>query len=173
MKRKALLLIFTLLLGISIVLVSCGDNSNHEEQPATVCTHNWKDATTSEPKTCTLCGKTEGKPLSAYEALNDDEKEVYRALKSFASTLGTPSSLKLIDLKVGKTSADDSTKSVFVKVSANNAFGSPVSEVYVIEYGRLDIGGSSWYSVAGAWYHSGSVAKINAALQEYFDSMGW
>ena len=172
MKRIALLLIFALVLGTSIVLVSCGDNSNHEEQSTTVCTHNWKDATTSEPKTCTLCGKTEGKPLSAYEALNDDEIEVFRALKNFASTLGAPSSLKLIDVKRGQTSANDSTEKVFVKVSANNAFGSPTSEVYVIKNGRLDIGGSAWYSAANPWYRY-SVARINAALQEYFVSMGW
>lgn len=139
MKRTALLLMFTLVLGISIVLVSCGSTAT----------------------------------VSAYEALNDDEQEVYHALRRFASTLNAPSSLKLIDLKVGKTSANDSTKSVFVKVSAYNAFGSPVSEVYVMKHGGLVTGGSAWYSVAGAWHHYGSVTKINAALQEYFDRMGW
>lgn len=28
--------------------------------------HNWKDATTSAPKTCTVCGATTGTKLSAY-----------------------------------------------------------------------------------------------------------
>ena len=171
MKKIALLLIFTLMLGATLALTSCNNNSSYEE-PA-VCYHDWDEATTTSPKTCSICGETEGEPLSAYEVLNDDEKEVYSALKNFASTLNAPSSLKLIDLKVGKTSADDTTESVFVKVSANNAFGSPVTEVYVMEYGRLDIGGSSWYSVAGAWHHYGSVSKINAALQKYFNDMGW
>lgn len=178
MKKIALFLVFTLIFGSCLALVSCNSNSNQggtnpaETKPA-ACSHKWKEATTSAPKTCTLCGKTEGEPISAYEALNSDEKEVYRALKNFSSKLGSPSSLKLIDLKVGKTSGNDTTEHVFVKVSANNAYGSPVSEVYVLNYGNLDTGGSSWYNVAVAWPHVGSIAKINAALQEYYDSMGW
>ncbi|MGM9586364.1 MAG: hypothetical protein ACI3VA_02600 [Candidatus Limivicinus sp.] len=41
-----------LLLVLSLVLISgCG------------CEHEWVDATCTEPKTCSLCGNTEGKPL--------------------------------------------------------------------------------------------------------------
>lgn len=169
MKKIALLLIVTLILGTSIILVSCSENS----EISTACEHKWQKATTSTPKTCKICGKTEGLPLSAYDVLNSDEKDVFRALKNFASTLGAPSSLKLIELKAGQTSASDSTKHVFAKISANNVFGTPVSEVYVVNYDNLSSGGSAWYIAAGAWYHYGSVPKINAALQEYFDSMGW
>ena len=28
-----------------------------------ICSHSWQDATTEAPKTCTLCGETEGEPL--------------------------------------------------------------------------------------------------------------
>ena len=145
MKKIVLLLIFTLMLAATLALTSCNNNSS----------------------------ETEVESLSAYDVLNDDEKIVYSALEKFASDLNDPTSLKLIDLKVGKTSANGTTEKVFVKVSASNAFGSPVTDVYVIDYGCLSTGGSAWYSVAGAWYHSGSVSKINAALQEYFDSMEW
>ncbi len=48
MAKKTLF--FTLLLA-SFILTSCG----HE--------HTWKDATCTEPKTCTECGETEGEPL--------------------------------------------------------------------------------------------------------------
>ena len=164
MKRIALLLIFTLILGTSITLVSCGNNSGNNSN----CVHDWQEATTSQPKTCTLCGKTEGEPLSAYDALNDDEKEVYHALVKFSSTLDTPWSLKLIELKRGPVPPDYDWF-FFVKVSGNNAFGSAVTEAYYIsEDGKLI---TADYDLARP--HDGSVGKINAALQEYFTSMGW
>ena len=151
MKKIALLLTLVMLMSCGVVLTSCCCTSSETED-----------------------SETKGDAPSAYDALNEDEKKVYNAMKDFASQLDDPSSLKLIDLKVGKTHKDDTEKSIFVKLSASNAFGSQVTEVYVMDsYGRLDNGGSAWYSYAGAWYHYGSVAKINAALQEYFNSMGW
>lgn len=34
-----------------------------EPAPEPECEHEWQDATCTEPKTCTLCGETEGEPL--------------------------------------------------------------------------------------------------------------
>lgn len=151
MKKTALFLAIVLILGTCVVLTSCFVMPGSQTE----------ETTQAESK------------LSAYDALNDDEKKVYHAMKDFSSTLDNPASLKLINLKKGKTSANDTTKSVFVELSANNAFGSPIKEVYVLTNGRLDNAGSAWYSSAGAYDHYGSVSKINAALQEYFESMGW
>jgi hypothetical protein len=75
MKKRMYLLLLTAL--VCLLLASCG--CKHEWAEATcdvpkTCTlcgetegeplqHQWKDATCLEPKTCTLCNKTEGDPL--------------------------------------------------------------------------------------------------------------
>ena len=146
MKKIALLLVFTLVLGLSIVLVSC-DNKTET---------------------------TEVESLSAYDVLNADEKIVYSALKKFTSELNDPTSLKLLDIKDEKAGAEEGAKrEIYVKISANNAYGSPVAELKTIDGNNFS--GCFDFTDRGAhsWGHDGSVAKINAALQEYFDSMGW
>lgn len=58
MKQKTFS-ILSLLLALCLCLCACGE----EEAPTTpsaVCTHNWMLATCQAPKTCTLCGVTEG-----------------------------------------------------------------------------------------------------------------
>lgn len=47
--KKAFLI--GIVLSICCLLSACG------------CKHEWKDATCTTPKTCTLCGKTEGEPI--------------------------------------------------------------------------------------------------------------
>ena len=46
-------------------LFGCGKNNqnNNNEEPSTECTHIWKSATCENPKTCSLCSKTEGEAL--------------------------------------------------------------------------------------------------------------
>lgn len=34
-----------------------------DEPTTTTCSHNWKDATCTAPKTCSVCGATEGEPI--------------------------------------------------------------------------------------------------------------
>lgn len=133
--------------------------------------HEWIDATTSSPQTCKTCKKTKGKPLTAFQALNEEERRIYYALLHFSDKLKDPFSLILINVKLGFTSANATEKSVFVKVSANNSFGAAVSDVYVITNGVLNTAGSGWYNAAGAWNYMDSVSKINAALQEHFNDM--
>ena len=36
------------------------------EETEAVCEHEWKEATYSEPKTCAMCGETEGEPKQTY-----------------------------------------------------------------------------------------------------------
>ena len=188
MKKIALFLVFTLIFGSCLALVSCNSNSNQggtnpaETKPA-ACSHKWKEATTSAPKTCTLCGKTEGEPISAYEALNSKEREVFQALKTHASTLDDPSSLKLLELKMGQLPYYGSTKFALVKVSSANKHGSSQTDIYLVGDSKLylyyvgDDGerhiASLAYFDAGAWPYSGSIGKINTALKEYYDDMGW
>lgn len=49
-KLTILLLVF-----VMAILVSCSSGG---------CEHSWKEATCSDPKTCTLCGKTEGTSIA-------------------------------------------------------------------------------------------------------------
>ena len=151
--------------GVKVRRCSCGALDN-EAIPATN-EHSWEDATRTTPKTCSVCRATEGDPLTAFQALNDDERKIYYALISYSARLKVPSSLKLIDLKVGKAGASATEDSIFVRISANNSFGVPVTETYVYN-GSLTNAGSAWYSVAGAWPHIGSVSKINDAITEHF-----
>ena len=58
MVRKQII-ILGLLLVISC-LSACGNN---KEQIKDVHEHAWKAATCSEPRTCTICGLTEGEAL--------------------------------------------------------------------------------------------------------------
>ena len=50
-KKSKLSLILALVLVLTLVLAGCG------------CKHEWKDATCTDPKTCSLCGVTEGEKL--------------------------------------------------------------------------------------------------------------
>jgi hypothetical protein len=131
--------------------------------------HDWVISPDTLTKTCSVCYETQSIP--AWQALNNDEYAVYSALVSFSKNLKSPTSLTLIDLRVGQAGAYSTEDSIFVKVSAANSFGGMVTEVYVCKNSYLDIAGSSWYSVAGAWPHIGSVRKINTALQEYFSDL--
>ena len=54
MKKKLIALVFALLLPV-LALTGCG------------CEHEWVDATCTEPKTCSKCGETEGKPVGHTE----------------------------------------------------------------------------------------------------------
>ena len=57
--KKALSLVLVLLLLLS--LCACGSNDAKNTEPATTtCSHAWKDATCTAPKTCSKCGATEG-----------------------------------------------------------------------------------------------------------------
>lgn len=47
--KKCVLLLY--IMGAFLLLAGCG------------CKHEWTEATCTEPKTCSLCGETEGKPL--------------------------------------------------------------------------------------------------------------
>lgn len=85
MKKKFLTLILMASVSAS-VLAGCGNtaepaNSSNvatndaetaevadktEEEPEPECVHEWVDATFARPKTCTLCGETEGEPKKSY-----------------------------------------------------------------------------------------------------------
>lgn len=57
--KKALSLVLALLLLLS--LCACGsDDAKNTEPATTTCSHAWKDATCTAPKTCAKCGATEG-----------------------------------------------------------------------------------------------------------------
>ena len=58
------------------------------------CAHDWKDATCTEPKTCAVCGQTEG------EALGHDWEE---------ATLRTPKTCKVCGATEGDTLASEIT----------------------------------------------------------------
>ncbi|MCM1046374.1 MAG: hypothetical protein NC417_12765 [Candidatus Gastranaerophilales bacterium] len=74
MKKKMLMLIA---LATAVVSVGCGnEGSSADNEPVSaeaeaiessgsgaVCTHTWSKATCTEPKTCSLCGETEGAAL--------------------------------------------------------------------------------------------------------------
>ena len=49
---KKILYMVLIVICISTLLTACG------------CEHQWTDATCSAPKTCTLCGETEGTALA-------------------------------------------------------------------------------------------------------------
>lgn len=55
-KTVALLLILMTLLS----LCACGGDETPTTTGTTACSHIWKDATCTAPKTCTKCGATEG-----------------------------------------------------------------------------------------------------------------
>lgn len=163
-----------------MALISCNNkpqNSTTQDTTSPTCLHDWAKATRTIPKTCKKCGKTDGEPLSAYEVLNEDKKTVYNALKNFSSTLNNPTSLKLLCIYKHYIISENKNK-VYVKISANNAYGSPVADFRYIN--DDDTVGSRPLIVTMSeeldgkkWKHADSVPKINAALKEYFGSMGW
>lgn len=56
MKRVLSIILSATLIAVSLTaLSSCG------------CDHKWREATCSTPRTCSLCGKTEGEPLSGHK----------------------------------------------------------------------------------------------------------
>lgn len=70
MPKKSYFIFLLCLLTAIGLLSSCGsvgeDNGEQTSSVSeTVCAHVWLDATHYEPKTCSLCGVTEGEPLQA------------------------------------------------------------------------------------------------------------
>ena len=57
------LLLTTLVLFMLANLTACSLNPNGGNNVAASCDHQWIDATCTEPKTCSICGATEGDPL--------------------------------------------------------------------------------------------------------------
>lgn len=51
---------------ISTAVVENTPTEVPQEETESVCAHEWKEATFSEPKTCTVCGETEGEPKQTY-----------------------------------------------------------------------------------------------------------
>lgn len=84
-KRKLLKVSFTVAAS-AMLLTACGNTAEPatsntvisttavenvsteapQEETESVCAHEWKEATYAEPKTCTLCGETEGEPKQTY-----------------------------------------------------------------------------------------------------------
>ena len=69
LKKSYFIFLLCLLTAIGL-LSSCGSvGEDNGEQTSSVsetgCAHVWLDATHYEPKTCSLCGVTEGEPLQA------------------------------------------------------------------------------------------------------------
>ena len=73
-------------------LFGCGKNNqnNNNEEPSTECTHIWKSATCENPKTCSLCSKTEGEALghSWYAATCEKPKTCSLCSKTEGEALG-------------------------------------------------------------------------------------
>ncbi len=70
------------LVMICLALTACGMKDGHVEEPAAIeeedpCAdgHTWAEATYRKPKTCKVCGKTEGKPLKAALSFVDFVRE--------------------------------------------------------------------------------------------------
>ncbi len=93
----AFILVFTLLFSTHIICFhKWQDATCTEAKTCTVCGktegaalgHHWKDATCTEAKTCTVCGQTEGKPLGHDEVEATCTEPAYctRCGKSFGGT---------------------------------------------------------------------------------------
>ena len=54
--RIVICVVFILLICI-VLLVGCGGSKTQ------TCKHEWKEATCTEPKTCSKCGETDGEVL--------------------------------------------------------------------------------------------------------------
>ena len=175
MKKTALFLALVIIVGCCVALISCNNkpqNSTTQDTTSPTCLHDWEKATRTTPKTWKKCVKPEGEPLSAYEVLNEDEKSVYNTLKNYSSKLGDPTSLKLLGIYLHNIGKGDK---IYVKISGSNAYGSTVSQFhYINDDGTLGSAPLLPFESDGKnWKHVDSVPKINAALKEYFDSMGW
>ncbi len=70
MKKKLVIRLISLVMCILMLLGTVGCNitpstptdatEEHSHEHESECAHNWVDATCTKPKTCSLCGKTEG-----------------------------------------------------------------------------------------------------------------
>ena len=74
MKKK---LVLAVAMGLIVALNACVGGSVSEQQggleqmqetvsETPACEHNWQEATYKQPKTCTVCGETEGEALADY-----------------------------------------------------------------------------------------------------------
>ncbi len=66
-KRLAVsILTLAILICGMLVLASCGKGDDPDEgnKKPSSCSHSWQEATCEAPKTCSKCGKTDGKALS-------------------------------------------------------------------------------------------------------------
>ena len=163
--KKALSVICALMMCFTVA--SCGKTESNNNTVATSVT------TSNEQNTTTTVTEIE----SAYEQLNDYEKELYGYLKDFSMDLVSPNDMRVI--KAGEITHS----TIYVQLSMSNAAGGKVSEVYEIytekviesiEIGKLY--SVTLSSVAEIALNSSTfpydVSKINHALQEYWNEMG-
>ncbi len=69
MKKRKIGWLSALVFIMTMLLAGCGESPSETGEKSvattgtTTCSHKWKEATCTDPKTCELCGKTDGKAL--------------------------------------------------------------------------------------------------------------
>lgn len=130
-----------------------------------VCSMNSCQASTTSPSIndTQTTQATETNPLTAYEQLNDDEKEFFDAYIIAIQNFKAPESARLLAVEY-KYSGNVKW---LAKISATNSYGGSIAKVYKIWEDGSEI---FEYSIQKDLEtpNSLSVAKINKAVNEYF-----
>lgn len=155
MMQKFISIIFSIL--FLLTLVSCNSTET--------------TASTSSLQTTSMVAETTV-PLSAYEQLSEDEKEVFDALIiALNSYARNPSSARVIMAGSKYSSANF----IELKLYLENAFGGGTNKCYFLVYETGPVG-SAYYPKGtlaeggNVTYDAGDIncAKINKALTEYY-----
>lgn len=175
MKKFNILLVCALML----ILTGCGiGNTSTQEVNQTV--------NTTEPDETTVSSK-------AVDELNYDELYIYNLLVDYSSSLISPSSLRLSDWVTGYV-GDTDFNNIHLKsgdeieygiITAQNKMGGNTSSYVYVSNGSLKTVESNWttlqcylsmptmYISNPSTIDTASINKINIALKEYFEDVGY
>ena len=115
-------------------------------------------------------GQQQETPASAYDKLSNLEKQFFDAFIETVNSFYNPSEVKI--MQIGDISVmDDGNISAFIKIQGTNKLGGTITDWYHLYHD------GSVYRLAEAisWSTTDdtvSVAKINKALNEYWEELG-
>jgi len=179
---------------IAMQLTACGNNTSQNAESSVVS--SVEEITETEPQTETeTIAET-----TIVDTMTDEEQEMYKMLIDFSKKMGDPSSLRLTKwfsgekndtdfnsiVDTGKIQFAKGDKIQIVEITGGNKLGGTVGGYAYVKRGELVIFDDSsdiYFATSDLLapssfdnytvYEDTSVNKINIALKEYFESIGY
>ncbi len=134
----------SILLAVALLVICCAGCSDSKAPEEDSCAHEWVEATCTEPKTCSLCGETEGEALGHTEGPTLCERchenlttwEIDEYVDEFDQPTGEKFAYTRVTGTFSNSATTNSKLTAYMQVSASGI------DIMLYEYGDMVVDGT-------------------------------